>query len=103
MGEVAPQQRWSDLDLNPLVETFIYRGVPIQESGLTTYMSTHGQSVMIAQWDSSLSSLWPGYPDHGGVFQGIFPWLITCAALYIVQGETKEWSGAPLEKKPSVL
>ena len=31
-------------------------------------------------------------PDHGGVFQGIFPWLIMCAALYTVQRAPK--SGA---------
>ena len=69
---------------------------------------------MIAQWDSSMGQLsgiasslsvlsvaQGSIPDYGGVFQGIFPWLITCAGLYTVQGVPK--SGvAPLGKKPLV-
>jgi len=54
----------------------------------------------------SQNQTWSSYPpcglgsisDHGRIFQGIFPWLITFAALYTVQGVPK--SGvAPSWKK----
>ena len=48
---------------------------------------------MIAHCLSSLRS--GSIPDHGGVFQGIFPWLITDC---IDSGSTKKWSGAPWKK-----
>jgi len=37
-------------------------------------------------------------PDHGGVFQEIFPWLITCTSLYTVQGRPGRSEGRPLRK-----
>jgi len=49
---------------------------------------------MIAQWDSSLSI--PPVSDHGKVIQGIFPGLITRAALY-TEYQRVEWR--PLGKK----
>jgi len=53
-------------------------------------------TVMVAQWDSSLSVLPAArvIPSHGGVFQGIFPWLITlCQPVLSQRG--KEWLNLP--------
>jgi len=50
---------------------------------------------MVAQWENERISLFVlpvaqgSITDHGGVFKGIFPWLITRAALYTVQGVPK--------------
>ena len=56
---------------------------------------------MIAQWDSALSVL-PvvrvQFPIMADYFQGIFPWLIPCTALYTVQGVPKSGVAPPLEK-----
>ena len=50
---------------------------------------------MIAQWDSSLPPRGPGsIPSHGGVFQGIFPWLIAlCRPVLIQRG--RKWLNRP--------
>jgi len=52
--------------------------------------------AMIGQWDSSLSVLLgPGsIPNHSGVFQGIFPWLITlCQPILSQRG--RKWLNLP--------
>ena len=49
------------------------------------------KSVMIAQWDTSLSV---PIPSHGGVFQGIFPWLIALCQPVLSQCGRK-WLNLP--------
>jgi len=49
---------------------------------------------MIAQWDSSLSVLPVAWPGHGGVIQGIFPWLIAlCQPVLNQRG--RKWLNLP--------
>jgi len=53
---------------------------------------------MIAQLDSSLSVLSVARVQFSTVFQGIFPWLITCDALYTVQGVPTSRVARPWKK-----
>jgi len=56
---------------------------------------------MIAQWDSSLSVLLGSIPSHGGVFQGIFPWLIAlCQPVLSQRG--RKWLNLPSMTPPSL-
>jgi len=57
---------------------------------------SHDSSVGEWMYLTVCSLLDPGsIPDHGGAFQGIFRWLITCAALYTVEGVSKSVVAPP--------
>ena len=50
----------------------------------------YDSSVGELMYHSVCSRCGPGsIPGHGGIYKGIFPWLITRASLYTVQGGPK--------------
>jgi len=75
-----------------------YRPIPAigltGDSSVLLYIGLLIQAVMIAQWDSSLFVCPGSIPSHGGVFQGIFPWLIALCQPVLSQCGRK-WLNLP--------